>query len=191
MHRRRVGVDIDGVIYDFENALRDWCVLKYGWDRSKLVTATQWELATDWGITRDEFVRACEESVDERFMFVHGRPINDAVRQLGRLRKARHEIHLITARDFGPNTRSNTYAWLDLWRVPYDTLTFSHSKTVMPIDCMIDDKPGNVEELANAGIDAYLQDRPYNRDFEWPARVASLEEFVDQVNQTPVVFRVA
>lgn len=175
----KVGIDLDGVVYDFENALRDWFVLRYGWNRARLPDATRWEIADEWGISREQFVWECTEATRARFLFVHGEPINDSVHQLGRLRKAGHEIHFITARDFGPNTKTNTYAWLDLWRLPYDSLTFSSNKTAVRVDAMIDDYPGNVTDLISVGVDAYLQDRLYNRDFDCPTRVSRLKDFVD------------
>lgn len=177
----RVGVDLDGVIYDFEGALRQWLHTTRGYDLKRMPTATQWELANDWGMTRAEFVEACEEAVEAGFLFHWGAPINDAQHQLWRLKIAGHSVHLLTARDFGTRSQENTVKWVHEYGLPHDSLDFTHDKASVPTDYMIDDKPGNYLDLIASGTVAALQDRPYNADFNAGYRVGSLEQFVDFV----------
>ena len=175
----RVGIDIDGVIYDWEKSLRLWRVNTKHIDPRTMPVADSWDLA-NWNITREELVADCEDAVAAGWMFNRGAPINDARHQLLRLRKAGHSVHIITARDFGPMTKPNTLRWFKRYSIPFDTLDFSHDKTVRELDAMIDDKPANVEALIQSGVDAWLQDRPYNQDEILP-RVVNLKEFVDRV----------
>lgn len=177
----RVGVDIDGVIYDWEKSLRLWRVNARGIDPETMPVSDIWEVSEKWGISREELVSDCEAAVAAGWMFNRGTPINDARHQLLRLRNTGHSIHIITARDFGPMTQPNTHRWFQRYSIPFDTMDFSHDKTIRPLDVMIDDKPGNIEALLDVGVDAYLQDRPYNQDYHYGKRVYSLRDFVDRV----------
>lgn len=182
----RVGIDLDGVCYDFAGALRYYLVSEHGFSAEAMPEPTCWEFySNDWNITSGEFVSFCDAGVNAGVIFTHGDPIEDAANQLRRLRAAGHTIHIITDRSFGANdgeaSREATKAWLRLHGIPYDTLDFTADKTSVPTDVMIDDKVENVDALILADCDALLLDRPWNRDGRHRDRVVSLEKFVDYV----------
>jgi FMN phosphatase YigB (HAD superfamily) len=49
----KVGFDIDGVLYDFEDALREY-MTEEGYAHPMPV-ATTWDFAESWGLTGEEF----------------------------------------------------------------------------------------------------------------------------------------
>lgn len=176
----RVGVDLDGVIYDFTESLRVY-LEAHGWTRAQMPEPVRWEFYEDWGLPLPDFITACGDGVDAGVIFRFGAPINDAQYQLQRLRTHGHSIHFITDRSFGTRSEENTGVWIEEYGLPYDSLTFTRDKTAVPVDYMIDDKPANITALLGAGVDAALQDRLHNRDFSTGWRVSSLREFVDLI----------
>lgn len=77
---------------------------------------------------------------------------------------------------------SVTIQWLHIVGCPKAlTLSVENGDKVTPalkykVEYFLDDKPQNVEELRQAGIKAYLLDRPWNQDADLP-RVKSIAEF--------------
>lgn len=170
----RIGIDLDGCVYDFVDSLRQYLVLYEGWDPDELPPETCWGFFwTDWGIPFAEFKRLCDDGVDRRQIFYHGAPIDDyrghSVGALCALKAAGHSLHIVTDRNFGTHSASNTARWLGHFEIPFDSLTFSADKTCVPTDVFIDDRPGNVETLRAAGVEAWLLDngREDQAGHEW------------------------
>lgn len=153
----RVGIDLDGCVYDFTSSLRYYISKTTGRPESEMGPPTTWNFFTDdWGYTLEEYLKFCAEGVDAEVIFKYGPPMPDAVQTLRKLRSKGHTLHIITDRSFGHRSQENTREWLQNWGVPYDTLTFSKDKTVVPTDAFIDDRPKNIIELRDVGCKAYL-----------------------------------
>lgn len=179
----RVGVDLDGVCYDFSSSLRYYL---WGWcryDEATLPEPTRWEFYEDWGLTLDQFIEVCNEGVNAGVIFSHGDPFPGTKDALLALKAKGHTIHIVTDRSFGSNGRSEgaTRAWLDRHKLPFDSITFSADKTIVNTDFFVDDKLQNYDALRAAGVEVYLYDRPWNQDIEPRLRVPSLAAFVREV----------
>lgn len=186
-----IGVDLDGVVHNFVDSLRHYVVSTGIRTAEQCAVAEKMDFFKYWyndkgeGIENEEFLDICHKGVDDGVVFYHGAPFPDARKALEDLRYYGHKVHIITDRTFGSENRSHslTREWLKKYDIPYDSLTFSADKTVVPTDIMIDDKIENVIDLENAGTYAFLYDRPWNRvrNNDRFNRVGSLQEFVHAV----------
>jgi len=181
----RVGFDMDGVLYDFEDALRDY-MTEQGY-LNPMPVATQWQFGEQWGLTDLEFKAWCEEALLEGNLFDRDKQFPGAIEQLQRVRDAGHEIILITARNFGHmNTvKRQTIDWLERYGVPYDELHFlpGRRKAEVQVDYFIDDNVDNFKRMNAAAVRSFLCTRPYNEDcvaLGYGYR-GSLADYVDKV----------
>lgn len=180
----RVGIDIDGVVYDFAASLREYLYQHHGWDEGSCTPPTRWEFYEDWGLDLPSFIQMCSDGVAAGFVFTHGSPYPGTHDAWHRIRADGHTIHVITDRNIGHHGASEkaTRAWLDLHDLPFDSLTFTADKTVVKVDTMVDDKLANYLAMRDAGVRTWLLDRPWNQDhLEHHQRVASLSEYATEV----------
>lgn len=179
----RVGIDIDGVIYKFEDALRDY--LRSKGETRYLPDAQQWNFYEQWGMSRTDFNFICNKAVDDGHLFWKGEAYDGAQEAIQRLLDAGHEVILITARNYGKpgNTALATTDWLRDNDIEYHELhTDVRDKTSIPVDYYIDDKWENFEAVRDTPKTlAFLMDRPWNKDHWTNYRVKDLNEFVDNV----------
>ena len=173
-----IGIDLDGVCYDFVDALRQYAAGHHGKPLWSMPEAATWTFYKDqWGWTTEEFREICDLGVDRGHLFKLGTPIDGALAGMKALSEFA-ELHIITNRFFGSRSAANTKAWLDAWGFPYDSLTFDADKTVVETHLFIEDSPENVEALKAAGTDARLIDRPWNRWADHLPRHTSWSDFV-------------
>lgn len=164
----RVGIDLDGVLFDFAESLRSY-IRHAELDKTYNLCKGEppdWYFYRHWGMTDQEFVKYCHDGVDAGFVF-RGPARPNAKAALDRIRNLGHEIHIVTDRSFGShpeNSQKATYEWLYEHEIPFDTVTFSANKTVVPTDCFVEDKLENYDALKAAGVDVYLINRPWNID---------------------------
>lgn len=179
----RVGIDLDGVVYDFAAGLLA-AMRIFGMDTRPCSPPTRWEFYLDWGLTLEEFKAVCHAGVDRGIIFTHGDPFKGARDALVSLRNAGHTLHIVTDRNWGTQGRAEaaTRAYLDAHDLPFDSLTFSADKTVARVDFMVDDKPGNYDALRLAGVRTWLLTRPWNADHPAFYRATSLAHFAQIVN---------
>lgn len=179
----RVGLDLDGVCYDFVDSLRTYLVTRRGYDRTTLPDATRWEFFLDWGLTLQQFLDACHAGVDAGIIFRHGNPFAGVLAACRKIAAAGHEIHIVTDRSQGTGTSAvdATRWWLAHHGLVHHTLTISRDKTTVPADLFIEDRVENYLALRAAGVDAYLLTRPWNAQLTDAHRVENLEEFAEVV----------
>lgn len=179
----RVGVDLDGVCYDFSASVREY-LTHIGWAHS-CPEPTRWEFYEDWGLSLGGFLDICHDGVDAGVIFSYGDPYPRVREALRLIRAKGHTIHIVTDRSFGTNGASEaaTRSWLDRHDLPFDSLTFSADKTVVRLDAMVDDKLANYDALDKAGVDVRLLTRAWNRadDFVPRQRVLDLLHFAEVV----------
>lgn len=160
----RVGLDLDGVCYDFGSALRDWLRAR-GWE-SSLPEPQTWYFYRAWGLTDQEFGEQVNAGVAAGWIFRNGEPLRWSLEGAKALKADGHTIHVVTDRFFGPagDAQAATVEWLTRWGFPYDSVTFSKDKTVVRLDAMVDDRLENYDALEAAGVEAYLLDQQWNRE---------------------------
>ena len=183
----RIGVDLDGVCYDFGKSMRIYLEEIGHQFPTRSRAHKTWDFHDEWGLTRDEFMEHFINGVNEGTVFYIGAAHAGTRRGLQRILDMGHSLHVITDRTVGKPgmSWSLTGQWIDRYLPkPIASVTFTKDKTVVPTDMMIDDKLSNYEELIAAGCDAWLFDRPWNqtpgRELK---RVSSMMEFADQVEK--------
>ena len=152
----RIGVDLDGVLYNFTASLSDYIGQAAGQWYSYRPSC--WEFyETDWGMSPAEYLAWFEEGVDAGWIFAVGVPAKGSIEALYALKAKGHTIHLITDRNVGEKAKVNTTLWLSTHGVPYDTLTFCNGNkaSLVNVDLAIDDQPKMVDEYRAAGVEAY------------------------------------
>jgi len=175
----RLAVDLDGVVFDFVSNLRNYLVDHHGRIEHELPDAETWDFFVDqWGITLDQFLEICAEGVDAGVIFRQGEPLPGARDAINRLRANGHTIHFVTDRRFGAKSPHNTYDWLAEYDIGYDSLSFSHDKTIIDADILIEDRDRNYLAVeAHGKVIPVLMTRPWNLDLVGARRVADWAEF--------------
>lgn len=187
-----VGVDLDGVCYDFIDALANWAAETTGRPRSEFGPAQHWAFYEDWGWTEDEFLSAYGEALQHGDLFKSGPIFAEAAVGLERLAVAGHRIHVITDRGLSGSVeeaRRQTVAWLRNHKVRYASLHVGSDKTVVPVDIAIEDSERHYRALESAGRNPRLLTRPWNahmadarRVVDWAAFVAEVEAATEQLS---------
>ena len=179
----RVGVDIDGVLYPFDDEFRK-ALVRGNWRTiDQCPPVTRWEFYEDWGMDRQLFVDYCDQFTNDGNLFWQGDPYKHTPEQLWRLREAGHTIVLITNRNFGdPGViEAATKEWLDYWNFPYDELHFVKDKRDIDVDYHIDDNVDNFKAMLGKGVESWMLRTPTNAG-EWVLRnVPSLTQYVSIV----------
>lgn len=159
----RIGVDLDNCLYPFVSVFRQYVHQSTGRPMAELPDETCWDFySVQWGFTTEEFLSMYEAAVDDGPLFFSGTPISGSLEALHHLRSLGHTLHIVTDRRIGRRWAEGTVSWLDKWKVPYDSLTFSADKTIVDVDVLIDDRPRNVQAARAVGIAAFLFD--YGRE---------------------------
>ena len=145
----RIGIDLDGVCYDFALHLRRYLVEWLGHAPEPYEHLHSWDFWTRWGWDDNP--------------------------------AAGHELHIVTARDFGSTPDASeraTRRWLQEYDIPYTSLTISRDKTSVPTDVFVEDYLPNYEKLHAAGTKAYLVNREWNAPYDdGRNRVTDIGEF--------------
>lgn len=162
----RIGIDLDGVLYPFDDAIRKYLHYRHQFDWKAMPAPEHWHFYEDWGLTREAFDWYCNTAVDDGYLFRVSEPYAGSHEAMWKLRSAGHSIHIVTARNFGlpGHVEKDTVAWLAKHELPYDTITFSHDKTVVRTDWFIDDKVDNFLALDKTWTIPVLMDQPWNQD---------------------------
>lgn len=152
----RLGVDIDGVVCEFQEAYNRWVARMYDlpvipidrfdWYLAYPNGARLWSAAHSEGIAEDIYMSAAVTP--------------DAVEVL---KKASEdwEIRFITYRP--ARLAPITNEWLDRHDLPYP-VTHTDDKASVPCDLYVDDHPQTITSLHRAGRKALLFRRPWNRE---------------------------
>ena len=137
----RLGIDLDGVTYDFVDSVRRYLHEEHSKPLSEMTFEGDWHFYKEWGLTSEEFLWYCSRGVDEGHIFRSGAAYPGALEALRELQVMGHQIHLITARAYGSRYIHNTADWLHEVQLPYDSLTFTVSKEIAMVDVLLDDYP--------------------------------------------------
>lgn len=161
----KIGIDLDGVVYDFVSALRDYLVEETGRSPSDFPDATTWGFFKEWGLTVEQYERAVRRGIRDRRVFWIGVPLPGAIDGLRALVEDGHHLTIVTAREIAGAeiaARHATESWLSAWEVPHHDLRISNSKTGLGLDLLLDDAPHHYEEAVAAGERCVLFSRPWN-----------------------------
>lgn len=163
----RIGIDIDGVCYDFVGSYLD----HIGRDRKDL-KLDEWEFFHELGQTREQFLAACSDGLRAGVIFGGERVLPGACSGIYGLIKAGHEITFITDRASLDPTRVQrirdmTHKWLERVGLGDIPVIFDGDKgkvaKQLDLDYFLDDKIENCWDVANQGVRVALLDQPWNR----------------------------
>ncbi len=180
----RVGIDLDGVLYDFDAVLVNHVRMTrpstaFPYDESPAF----WEL---WGWTRGEFDACATKAVADGVLFWTGDPLPHAREAMETLMAEGHTVDIVTARTYGGYELCSaaTRSWLSTYDIPFTALHFTANKCQLRVDMFLEDSIGQYDQLRRHGVDAYLLNRRLNyRADDGRHRVDSLLNFVQTVLQ--------
>jgi len=173
-----INVDLDGVIYDFDEALRVW-LRRRGYARD-FPEPTTWNYWEQWGMTAGEWMAQFRTAVEADFMWRQGDPIEGAVNGMWKLSDAGFFIRIVTHRLVHPfghqKAVESTVEWLGKESIPYSSIAFlgKEGKENYEGIALIDDNFINAEVFGSTDdmSDGLLFDKPYNqREVTWSHRV--------------------
>jgi hypothetical protein len=164
----RVGIDLDGVLYNFGDSVHRYLksIGKGDLWKSGPTLKPYWDFYKDWGWTGREFVDMCNAGADAGYIFTG--PIREGAKQaMDRIARTGNEVIIVTDRPFGSTpevSHRNTVEWLLQHGIWYDELHFSADKTVGKCDVFVEDKLENYDALVAAGTKVWLINRAWNSD---------------------------
>lgn len=189
------GVDLDGVVADYETGFRRLVSLYTGVPEEGFGPQTNWRFhETNWPIRdEDHFLELHSRAVDDH-LFARIPLIPGASEGLWALSEAGVWIRIVTHRlvvNFGhARAVTDTVEWLDQditlpdgavrKAIPYRDICFIGEKVKVGCDIYVDDAPHNVAALRGGGAYAVCFSQPYNTDVPGP-RASSWPELVDLV----------
>ena len=150
-----LGVDLDGVVADFYEALRPVAAEWLGVPVDSLTKDVSYGLP-EWGLKGGEYEELHRFAVTQKEIFATQHPIPGAA---ATLRKLGHNdsirIRIITHRLFVKYTHETsvrqTIEWLEEYGIPYWDICFMKAKGDVGADLYIEDSPSNIVALQKLG----------------------------------------
>lgn len=178
-----VGVDLDGVLYPFQDAFKEYCLATL--QVTSLPDPTHWNFYEDWGMDFETFSYHLHTASLTHRLFDTYYPYPGVIEAWQNLRDLGVRIHVMTARP--QSAWAQTCDWLHSNRLSPDSLHFTSTKSYLSSlatgkSAMIDDYTLYYEEAEMSGTLAYLLTRPWNTQLADANRVDSFSEFVQEVN---------
>lgn len=174
-----VGIDMDGVVYPFMEAFKDWCKKKL--NRASLPDPIHWNFYEDWGLDEETFKSYVREAAETASVFKVLAPYEGTVQAWRDLRDLNVRIHVLTARPHSAWVQ--TIEWLFIHGLHCDSLHFTNTKSMLSKlnsgkALLIDDHVAYYEEAERNGIIPVLMSRPWNLSKEGATRVSDLNGLV-------------
>lgn len=183
----RIGYDLDGIGYVFGRAVRqslfqEGVFLEDPTDEF----CKHWDFYEFWGMDKEGFRAATDRGVDRGIVFGPGDGLTrpNFFESIVRTKALGHKNIIVTHRYQGSPgmAQRNTYKWLEPYEDFIDEVIFSEDKTVGDCDMFVEDNLANYDRLVDAGVDAYLVDRPWNGPYsDSRARISDVSEYADLV----------
>lgn len=162
-----VAVDIDGVLYELVEALRQWRHRRLGVPLAAMPDPGVYDLETAWNYSSGALVADLVAGVKDREVFWKGPAHQPGLAGVRALKAAGHRVVLVTARNL-PGIEDLCREATEFWlaspgvEVDYDELILASDKTTVEWDFLIDDYEKNVRAGHGAGRHAVLVNRGWN-----------------------------
>lgn len=174
-----VGIDLDGVVYPFADAFKEYCLERM--DVASLPDPTHWNFYEDWGLDSETFNAWLREAASTHSVFATHDPYEGVISAWHDLRDMNVKIHVLTARP--QSAWAQTAEWLSSNKLHVDSLHFGPTKALLAKIAtgkaiLLDDHVAYYEEAERNGIIPCLMDRAWNAHKVDANRVSSLPEFV-------------
>lgn len=181
-----LGVDLDGVCADYEEALRLSVANQLGCEPSSLPPQSIMDAYSEWGLDFEGFAHAHRHAVTHDRIFRTMAPMPGVAEALWQLSDSGVWIRIITHRllfnGIHEVSAADTAWWLDHHGLPYRDLCFIGDKPGVGADLYIDDSPRVIEALQASDRRVIIFDHPYNRHLNGP-RVERWSEVVATINR--------
>jgi 5'(3')-deoxyribonucleotidase len=166
------GVDLDGVVGDFYEAMRQIAAEWLNKPVESLTREVSYGL-DEWNIAEyGGYDRLHRFAVTQRNLYRDMRPIEDAPAVLRKLSYRGIRIRIITHRLFLKHSHrasiTQTVDWLDSYDIPYWDLCFMNDKGAVGAHVYIDDAPANVARLRAQGCRTIVFTNSTNRGLGGP-----------------------
>jgi len=177
----RLGLDVDGCLYNFDGNLKKYIHESTGRPLEELPDADCWDFFIEqWGLTLDEYKEFVISGILAGHIFRCGEPHEGCVDTIKNLYED-YEIIFITSRSgFGQTAeicKRATIDWLYDYDIPWDGLIMAENKTNRGVHLLLDDAPHQVEEAMARFEPVVMFDRPWNRHVEGVDRIHDWPEF--------------
>ncbi len=174
-----IGLDVDGVLADFESRFFYVMAMKYGIPK-KDVKLFQWDFRQGLCLTDDEEKQIMNDIFESNNFFP---PVSGAIEGCHQLKDMGHDLVVLTAR----KDKNNTIDWLERnslgWITPY------HIDIDVPpvVDVLLDDSPKKIARLRAYVGQAFLFTTPQNKEcmdmYGRYQRINDWPEFLEWVRQ--------
>lgn len=176
-----IGVDLDGVVYDFAEDARIVVANHLNVDVLSLSPAKMWDFWQEqWGVTSELFWKIWFDDIRRGNAWFRLAPIEGSIEGLASLQDSGHSIHIVTSRRGG---ELNTVRWLHEYGVPHDTIHIGADKTRVNFDILIDDWERNWQEVTESGGRCFIWDQPWNSHVMNAERVFCWDDVLEKVNK--------
>jgi len=183
--KKRYGIDLDGVCFDFTNSFRQWLNDKLSIDiGQEEVTSYYWYEGRD-DLSKKEFFEEFDKFGIEGHGYRHLDVLPGTKDALQKIVDAGHDIYYITNRPL--YARQDTIDCLEEHEFPFrENLHFAKGAKgplikKFAVDVFIDDSPRTlVEVTVDTRATIYCRNYPFNShiDDTWLTRVDSWDEFI-------------
>ena len=167
-----LGVDLDGVVGDFYEAMRLIAAEWLNKDPASLTREVSYGLQ-EWGLADyGGYDRLHRFAVTQRNLFRDMKPVEGAPSTLRKLSSRGIRIRIITHRLFlkysHKTTIIQTVDWLDNWDIPYWDICFMNDKGAVGAHVYIDDAPSNITRLRDQGCNTIVFGNSTNLELPGP-----------------------
>lgn len=176
-----VGIDMDGVVYDFMSEFKSYCQKRLG--RKHLPEPQHWEFYEDWGMDKDTFYEWLTDATVTEQLFLKGKPYPNTISGWQKLRSLNVNIHVMTHRHI--EAVGQTAEWLQFHGLIPNSMHFGVDKVILEsiaVDqaAAIDDYVHYYEQYEEVGVKAFLRTHPWNSDY-YGRHVSDLLDFANAV----------
>lgn len=181
-YKIRLGLDLDGVVYNFVDEFRAYVSNERGVDPDSLAVVDKWEFYLDWGMTLEEYFATLETAAVGGHVFKSGQMYDGAAEAVAKVRDMGYEVVAVTARKLTDIVADhqviydNTSNWLTLNGIHFDELIVDNDKTTHGLNVLVDDSIGNIENFIVAGGMGIIFDRPWNQGSQY-TRIMGWDDF--------------
>ena len=179
----RIGIDVDGVLRDFDVKVMEIIKELYpdkvrsevtsGWDYPNVDVDAK-ELSKLWRETH------CEEIYREAPLMPGVKEEFKLLKEWGRTQKPGYQYAVVTTQM--PYNACHTHYWLGKHYFNFLEVYVTNHKHKVNIDILVDDSPKNYEKWIESGRDEtsyILFDRPYNQEVPATNRIYKLSDLIE------------
>jgi FMN phosphatase YigB (HAD superfamily) len=179
-----VGVDLDGVLYPFVSAFKQYCITHLKRSSQDLPEPTHWHFYEDWNMSAEDFHDHILKAAKTDRLFTKFPSEMYCSRVFKELREMGIRIHILTHRPEA--VQHDTIDWLTRHDLLPHTIHFVQDKTMLKDlalgkSMLIDDCAENYVAAEEAGIIGVLHTRPWNLHLEDARRVSNMLGFLDLI----------